>query len=842
MKVEELKNPLESLAGVGKSKALLFAKLNVHTVADLLTFYPRDYEDRRKTLLLKDFQMGKVHTLAKVIRQEWFGYGKMKTLKLIIADPSGQASLICFSRPFMQKQYPVGSQIIVTGNFQVKYGELQSSSFEIVKAENVSQETSSKKGLAETDEAFPVQESSPASATDDNFNQPVSWASTRDNNLADSLSPTYSTDNSLPDTPYQAFPKDDGQSQPWAPASSTDKALSQPSSLAFPKEKALADAKIYPIYHLTEGLTQLQVRKIVNQALKTYNRGLSSSLPERIIRERKLFSKSEALWKIHQPESPEDIKKAHDTIVFEEFFNFQTALARRALKHKGYLPGTDNPSVTQKSSISGKATDSSAASYSLASSSAAAQTDQLSSEGQMQALLMQEALSPENFSKELSPLQKKLYDSLPFDLSPDQKREILKINGEIDRGYMERNDIILGKKNAVNAFTMQRLLQGDVGSGKTLVAFFAALRAINWKGQCALMAPTEILARQHADTMARLLEPLGIRTAFLTGNIKSSGRTALLKALKAGEIDIVCGTHALFSQDVVYSDLQLAIIDEQHRFGVLQREAIISKGRNVFEPHLLMMSATPIPQSLALTVYGDLDISLIKTLPSGRKPVKTYLVREGHEMNAYQAVRKELASGHQAYFVYPAIESDTEGNQLKNAVNAFENLSKNIYPEYRAALLHSKVSEEEQIQILKDFREGKIQILAATTVIEVGVDVPNATSIVIEGADHFGLAQLHQLRGRVGRGADQAFCYLIYSEKITENGIQRMKVLRESTDGFLISEEDLKLRGPGELNGKMQSGELNLGLADFEKDKDLLQKARYDAFNFVRTPVPGMLK
>ncbi|MCR5400502.1 MAG: ATP-dependent DNA helicase RecG [Treponema sp.] len=758
MKVEELKNPLESLAGVGKSKALLFAKLNVHTVADLLTFYPRDYEDRRKTLLLKDFQMGKVHTLAKVIRQEWFGYGKMKTLKLIIADPSGQASLICFSRPFMQKQYPVGSQIIVTGNFQVKYGELQSSSFEIVKAESVSQETSSK--------------------------------------------------------------------------------------------KALTDAKIYPIYHLTEGLTQLQVRKIVNQALKTYNRGLSSSLPERIIRERKLLSKSEALWKIHQPESPEDIKKAHDTIVFEEFFNFQTALARRALKHKGYLPGTDNPSVTQKNSISGKATASPAASYSLASSSstsvssstASTQTELLSSEGQMQALLIQEALSPANFSKELSPLQKKLYDSLPFDLSPDQKREILKINGEIDRGYMERNDIILGKKNAVNAFTMQRLLQGDVGSGKTLVAFFAALRAINWKGQCALMAPTEILARQHADTMARLLEPLGIRTAFLTGNIKASGRTALLKALKAGEIDIVCGTHALFSQDVVYSDLQLAIIDEQHRFGVLQREAIISKGRNVFEPHLLMMSATPIPQSLALTVYGDLDISLIKTLPSGRKPVKTYLVREGHEMNAYQAVRKELASGHQAYFVYPAIESDTEGNQLKNAVNAFENLSKNIYPEYRAALLHSKVSEEEQIQILKDFRVGKIQILAATTVIEVGVDVPNATSIVIEGADHFGLAQLHQLRGRVGRGADQAFCYLIYSEKITENGIQRMKVLRESTDGFLISEEDLKLRGPGELNGKMQSGELNLGLADFEKDKDLLQKARYDAFNFVRTPVPGMQK
>lgn len=734
MKVEEIKNPVETLSGVGKAKAVLFSKLNVFTVGDLLTFYPRDYEDRRKTVAIKDFQTGKVHTLANVLRHEWFGFGKMKTLKIVITDGTAQASLICFSRPFMQKQFPEGCKICVTGTFQVKYGELQSSSFEVTKIEE--SETSVTEG---------------------------EHGSTRE-------SGSYGAGSSV----------------------ATSGSFSASSSSA----ALLPDAKIYPIYHLTEGLTQNQVRKAVSQALKTYNKSLDSSVPERYIKERGLISKSEALLKIHQPETPDDIKKARESLVYEELFNFQYVLAKRTLKHKGLIP---SPELTPPPLFQ-----------------------------------MQKTPTREEFSKELSPLQKGLYDSISFDLTEDQKKVILTMNAEIDRGYMERNDILLGKKLSSKAFTMQRLLQGDVGSGKTLTALFSALRVINWKGQCAFMAPTEILARQHADTLARLLEPLGLKTAFLTGNIKASGRTQLLKALKSGEINIVVGTHALFSQDVTYNDLQLAIIDEQHRFGVVQREAIISKGRNLFEPCLLMMSATPIPQTLALTVFGDLDVSVIHSMPLGRKPINTYLVKEGNERNAYEAVRRELATGHQAYFVYPAIESEQEGNALKNAAKAFENLSSNVYPEYRCALIHSKVPEEEQIQILKDFREGKIQVLAATTVIEVGVDVPNATSIVIEAADRFGLSQLHQLRGRVGRGAEQSYCYLIYSEKITESGIQRMKVLRESTDGFLIAEQDLKLRGPGELNGKMQSGELNLGLSDLERDKDTLIKARYDAFNFAK--------
>ena len=398
------------------------------------------------------------------------------------------------------------------------------------------------------------------------------------------------------------------------------------------------------------------------------------------------------------------------------------------------------------------------------------------------------------------------------------------------------------------------------------------------------MAPTELLARQHAENASRMLAPLGIRVAFLTGNVKASGRAELLKQLKAGNIDIVIGTHALFSEAVQYNDLELAVIDEQHRFGVLQRQAIIEKGRKIagtssYTLHLLMMSATPIPQTLALTAFGDLDVSLLRTQPEGRKAVKTYLVREGNEANAYEAVRKELEAGHQAYFVYPAIEGDgrqTDGEDengdnresveaaharskaeaagakrtrnaqfpllyakeksaAKAAEEMFAFLSERVYPEFSCALIHSRVDEDEQVRILHDFQSGRIQVLAATTVIEVGVDVPNATCIVIEQADRFGLAQLHQLRGRVGRGNAQSYCFLIYGKNITETGIERMKVLRESTDGFFIAEQDLKLRGPGEVTGTAQSGELELGIADIRRDGKILVEARKDAFEYMRS-------
>ena len=379
---------------------------------------------------------------------------------------------------------------------------------------------------------------------------------------------------------------------------------------------------------------------------------------------------------------------------------------------------------------------------------------------------------------------------------------------------------------------------------------------IDYGGQVALMAPTELLARQHAENAARLLEAVGVSVAYLTGNIKTKGRDNLLSALKKGDINLVIGTHALFSKNVQYHDLALAIIDEQHRFGVMQRSAILDKGRTSVvatdkfaqppfrEPNLLMMSATPIPQTLALTVFGDLDVRTIHTMPQGRKPVTTYLTKAGNERNAYEAVRKELNAGHQAYFVYPAIEQNLDANEgefgtdsfgkkspLKSAEESFTFLQTQVYPNFKCALIHSKIEEEEQNRILEDFRANKIQVLVATTVVEVGVDVPNATCMVIEQADRFGLAALHQLRGRVGRGSAQSYCFLIYRANITENGIERMKALHETTDGFKIAEEDLRLRGPGEITGTAQSGELAFKIANLARDMKLMQEARKDAFD-----------
>ncbi len=714
MKLEDIKPPVSTITGVGPAASKLFAKLNVFTAADLLSLYPKSYDDRRKRVPLSNFQKGKVNTAALVTGHEWFGFGKMRTLKIIITDGETNAALIAFNRPFLEKALPEGAAIAVNGSFAVKYGQLQSSAFEAVK-------------------------------------------------LADSA------------------------------------ALDDLHSFALP------DAKILPVYPLTEGLNQKNVRKAVAAALRQYAKGIEDELPEEIIAARKLLHKKDAITLIHVPKTLEEVEAARKTLIYEELFKFQTVMARRAWKHKGALPSVNV--LPAACTIFSDSED---------------ETEKINAE----------------FDKNLSPLQKQLCARLPFELTSGQKRVITEMNADIDRGYKERCALLNGVQDAAKAppFTMARLLQGDVGSGKTLAAFFACLRVINWKGQCALMAPTEILARQHAESAANLLEPLGITTAFLTGNVKAAGRTALLKQLKNGSVNILIGTHALFSQGVVYDDLQIAVIDEQHRFGVVQRQAIIDKGRKsegenalTFEPHLLMMSATPIPQTLALTAFGDLDVSVIKSMPAGRKPVQTYLVREGNERNAYEAVRKQLAAGRQAYFVYSAIENDTAAG-VKSAEEAFARLSQAVFPEYKCALLHSKIDDDAQIGILRDFRAGKIHIIAATTVIEVGVDVPNANCIVIEEADRFGLAQLHQLRGRVGRGNEQSYCFLIYGKNLSESGIERMKVLRQNTDGFIIAEEDLKLRGPGEIAGTAQSGNLTLGIADIARDREILLKAREDAF------------
>ncbi len=416
-------------------------------------------------------------------------------------------------------------------------------------------------------------------------------------------------------------------------------------------------------------------------------------------------------------------------------------------------------------------------------------------------------------------LYERLKHALPFPLTEGQQRTLGEILEDLE-----------GDTPAA------RLIQGDVGSGKTLTALLSAVVLIEAGRQAAFMVPTELLARQHAEEAARLLEPLGINTALLHGGLKPSERKLLVKALSSGDIDLLIGTHALFSRDVSFRDLGLVIIDEQHRFGVLQRVALSRKGST---PDMLYMTATPIPRTLTMTVFGDLDVSTIDTMPPGRKPVITHLASEQSRMRVYQAVRRELERGRQAYFVYPRIGQGVE-EALKDATSMYRYLTEEVYPGMPAGLVHSKVPQDEQERTMAAFKKGSILYLVATSVVEVGVHVPHATCMVIEHAERFGLSALHQLRGRVGRGSDQAYAFFIYSRELTDQGKQRLKVMKETTDGFRIAEEDLKIRGPGDISGTRQSGFIQLTFGDLVRDLKVLHTTRKEADRIIDED-PGLL-
>ncbi|MBN1523819.1 MAG: ATP-dependent DNA helicase RecG [Spirochaetales bacterium] len=416
--------------------------------------------------------------------------------------------------------------------------------------------------------------------------------------------------------------------------------------------------------------------------------------------------------------------------------------------------------------------------------------------------------------------KEQLLARLGFSLTDDQAKVVREIE----------NDLF-------SPHPMVRLLEGDVGSGKTLAGVLACLAVIEAGEQAAFMAPTELLARQHAETIARLVEPLGVRTAFLSGSIDTASRRHLREALMSNDIDFIIGTHALFSEDISFKKLGLVIIDEQHRFGVLQREKLMDKGA---APDMLMMTATPIPRSLALTAFGDTDISSIKTKPPGRQEIITHLAREKNEQKVYDRVRQELEKGRQAYFVYPLI-AESEKLELKNAEQMYDHLATKIFPGFTAGIIHSKLSEDEKKSAMDRFQSGELSFIVATSVVEVGVDIPNATVMVIEHAERFGLSALHQLRGRVGRGTDQAYCFLVYSDNLTEDAVKRLKIMMETNDGFTIAEEDLKIRGPGALLGVQQSGFFKLTAADITADFDLLTTARDDVEEILAKD-PGLLQ
>ena len=386
-------------------------------------------------------------------------------------------------------------------------------------------------------------------------------------------------------------------------------------------------------------------------------------------------------------------------------------------------------------------------------------------------------------------------DKLPFKLTGAQTRVL----EEIDRD-MESDK------------PMNRLLQGDVGSGKTLVAFFAVLRIIDWGGQCVILCPTELLARQHAENATKLLSPLGINPSFLTGNIKAKGRTTLLNSIKEGKTQLIIGTHALFSKNVQYNNLQLAIIDEQHRFGVEQRAKMWSK--NTTPPHVLVMTATPIPRTLAMSVYGDLECSVIDELPKGRKPIQTTHLFDRDILTLFNFMRKQIELGRQIYVVYPLIK-ESEKMDLKDLMDGYESIVREFpLPKYQISIVHGQMKAEDKDYEMQRFKEGITNIMVATTVIEVGVDVPNATVMVIENAERFGLAQLHQLRGRVGRGQEQSYCILRTKDELSQEGLFRINTMCATNNGFEIAQADLQLRGPGNIAGTQQSGVLELKIAE----------------------------
>ena len=398
---------------------------------------------------------------------------------------------------------------------------------------------------------------------------------------------------------------------------------------------------------------------------------------------------------------------------------------------------------------------------------------------------------------------------LPFDLTNAQKRVVREI----------RDDMASGRQ-------MNRLLQGDVGSGKTLVALMAMLIAIGNGYQACIMAPTEILAEQHLATIRQMLGDMDIHVELLTGVVKGRRRTDILDRLSKGEIDILVGTHAVIEDAVVFARLGLAVVDEQHRFGVAQRARLWAKSE--MPPHILVMTATPIPRTLAMTLYGDLDVSVIDELPPGRKPIQTIHKYDTQTTSLYQGIRQQIDSGRQVYIVYPLIE-ESEKSDLKNLEDGFEAM-REIFPQYRLSKVHGRMKPKDKDAEMQRFASGETQILVATTVIEVGVNVPNASVMVILDAQRFGLSQLHQLRGRVGRGAEQSYCILVTTFKLSEETRKRIDIMCETNDGFRIAEADLKLRGPGDLEGTQQSGiAFDLKIADIARDGQIVQLAREQA-------------
>ncbi|MBI1756846.1 MAG: ATP-dependent DNA helicase RecG [Fimbriimonas ginsengisoli] len=553
-------------------------------------------------------------------------------------------------------------------------------------------------------------------------------------------------------------------------------------------DDAEAFARIVPVYPLTDGLPQVTVRKAARDAIARYLDAVQDPLPSWILREQMLRDLRWCLRQIHQPESDDLRLEARRRLVFEEFLVLQVALAMRRAETHAEI-GTCFP---------------------ISRLLAAPAPVKAKQKAPPPSALFTEI---EAELREAEPLWDQIHRMLPFELTGAQRRVIEEIWADMESPH-----------------PMNRLLQGDVGSGKTAVAACAMLAAVRCGYQSALMAPTEILAEQHHANLREIFEPLGIEIALLVGKQTPTQKKKAAARTASGAAHLAVGTHALIQEGVSFAKLGLVVIDEQHRFGVLQRAALREKGLG--NPDVLVMTATPIPRTLTMTLYGDLDLSVIDEMPPGRMPVRTHAKTPGERESVYKGVRKLIESGRQAYFVCPMV-SESEKMLAQAAEELAYRLRQEVYPDLRIGLLHGQLPSKQKEEAMDAFRRHELDILVSTTVIEVGVDVANASVMVVEDANRFGLSQLHQLRGRVGRGAHQSFCILIGDAR-TDDAQARLDIMVQTQDGFKIAEEDLRLRGPGELAGTRQSGNVEFKIADLVQDGKMLEVARQVAIELIR--------